>query len=832
MSSHGGEYADLTQLRERAEQLLQPPVLYLPIRHHSPTCAAYVKAVIEHHRPAAVLVEGPPSFDAYIDLLLNPETRTPVAIYSHARFERAAPEGQFDGNDEPVTASEPFRFSSYFPLCDYSPELVALAAGRGVDAHLGFIDLDYHSFARFGPSTAGHVDERVYEFSDVLQAAAERLGCRDHNELWDQMVEGAEADTLEVVASVLTYGTLARDGSLEQQRIADGTRDRELAMAGGIADALTKVRADGKEGPVVVVTGAFHTVALPELVEQAVRGENSVNAESSSFVGDTGLGQTLDHGHGLIRYSFDRLDALNGYGAGMPSPCWYQSVWEHLQSTGQKGPQPTEDLILRVAQAMRSDGDDGQPSFPSAVDAMVAAQRLSDLRGRGSITRNDAIDAMVSCFTKSEDSPTSRVRLAAARQLTGFKLGAVPPGTPRVPLAVDFDRVLAELDLTIDSSEPRQVNLDVYRSERDRKRSRFFHGVTALGVSFGTCITPLRFSRASGRDVIRERWNLQLGGATDASLAEASVWGASIGEAVAAKTRSEFLEVLNNQPAASTLMRMVMVAAQRGVPAVVADGLSELRQRVAVDPSLDQVVDAMIEADLLWSAREPLGGTALDALPELVVQLFARACQLGGRLDQAPEGEWKELVKSLDALHRIVSSETWAVLDQDLYWAMLADQRDRVPPGLLEGAIGGLEWRGGRRTDHEVVELARGHIDPATDGAISTEFLTGLILVAREALWEIDGMVGAVSEGLGAYGEQQFLRRLPGLRAAFAALTPRQTDQLAEAVAVKTGARASIRVTDISEPDVLRHAGLSAAVAAQLRADGLDSWLDQPGDAP
>lgn len=32
----------------------------------------------------------------------------------------------------------------------------------------------------------------------------------------------------------------------------------------------------------------------------------------------------------LIRYSFDRLDALNGYASGMPSPAFYQKVWEGL----------------------------------------------------------------------------------------------------------------------------------------------------------------------------------------------------------------------------------------------------------------------------------------------------------------------------------------------------------------------------------------------------------------------------------------------------------------------------------------------------------------------
>ena len=33
----------------------------------------------------------------------------------------------------------------------------------------------------------------------------------------------------------------------------------------------------------------------------------------------------------LIRYSFEQLDALNGYAAGMPSPYYYDQVWHAVR---------------------------------------------------------------------------------------------------------------------------------------------------------------------------------------------------------------------------------------------------------------------------------------------------------------------------------------------------------------------------------------------------------------------------------------------------------------------------------------------------------------------
>ena len=134
-------------------------------------------------------------------------------------------------------------------------------------------------------------------------------------------------------------------------------------------------------------------------------------------------------------------------------------------------------------------------------------------------------------------------------------------------------------------------------------------------------------------------------------------------------------------------MTLVMAAAQRGAHDVVADGLDAVRSRVAVDPDLASVVKALTECELLWRGREPLGGKGLTALPDIAAQLYGRACQLGGRLHAAPAEAQSELVASLVSLFQLLVAETWDDLDPELFWAMVADQRDRVAPGRLRGAI-------------------------------------------------------------------------------------------------------------------------------------------------
>lgn len=817
---------------------MTPPVIYIPIRHHSPACSRVVAQIIAEHRPSAVLVEGPPAFDDQIEFLVHPDARMPLAIYSHVTYdaEPASEREQQPALDNDADAldrvevdgatNEPIRIGAYYPFCDYSPELVALSTGHSVGARLGFVDLEHRQFASYDSSPAGHANERRLENSSALTEAAMRLGCRDHNELWDQMVEAADLSVEETMAAVLAYGSLIRSGADPEQLSHDGTNHRELAMASQIAAVVRECASDTH--PVVVVTGAFHTVALPALVE-ATLVETALNSsDQQETPGSNRVGTEpviLDHGHGLIRYTFDRLDALMGYAAGMPSPRWYQSLWEDGQDNSTATMPAGQRIITEVATTLRTNYGDGQPSLPTVVDAFVAAEQLSRLRNRRKVSRDDTVDAMVSCFTKGEDNLTNPVRQAAGRAMTGTALGALPYGTPRVPLAKDFDRMTIELGLPHDTSDARQVHLDVYRKERDRRRSRFLHGLSALGISYGICITPLRFSRVSGRDVIRERWRVQIDVSTDVSITEASIWGAGIEEAVAAKTRQDLEDLLQRQPSASELMKLVMTAAQRGVPTVVLRALDAVQRRLAVEPSMSDLVAALAEAELLWSAREPLGGSELTALPALAEQIYVRSCQLGRRAHEAPPEQLHETVKSLATLHRVLTAQVWEGLEEELFWDMLADQRDRVQPGILRGAICGLEWRGGRVDDRHVVTSTAAHLDPAAGGTVGGLFLAGLILVARDALWEIDDMARTITNAFAQLEEEQFLRRVPSLRSAFAALTPRQTDRLSDVVSIVTGSQANVRITGVEPAEVLRHSLDSAAVEAQLELDGLGDWM-------
>ena len=112
-------------------------------------------------------------------------------------------------------------------------------------------------------------------------------------------------------------------------------RDRafeiELVLA---ADRPASDRSDTPGGPVLVVTGAFHTLALVDALSGAPEGALVRDRQPEGGFGPTAQGEAW-----LVRYDHERLDGLRGYGAGMPSPGYYERLHAaHQRELGFDGP--------------------------------------------------------------------------------------------------------------------------------------------------------------------------------------------------------------------------------------------------------------------------------------------------------------------------------------------------------------------------------------------------------------------------------------------------------------------------------------------------------------
>lgn len=645
--------------------------IYLaPVRHHSPACAVAVRAAIEELRPAAVLVEGPEEFTRLIPDLLHEATRPPVAVLSLG-----------DGG----TGGEG---AGFYPLASFSPEWVALRAGHDVGAELAFVDRSFGERSAAERAVAGHeadgespdpfartlMSERYLAHSAAVALLARRLGCRDHDEVWDHLFEArASADLADwrgMFDDVFAWAALARLDYEESVLAGDGSLDREARMAARVAETADRLVG----GPVLVVTGAFHTLALVEALSGAPEGA-AVRARQP----EGGFGPPAPGEAWLVRYDHERLDGLRGYGAGMPSPGYYERLHAaHLRELGLDAtpdrpgpvgalgatPGPTgsvgpgalaAEILVDVA---RGAADRGHAvSLPQVGAAAEAATRLADLRERPFPGRTDLLDAVRSCYVQDDGGiggpgePERPLGLAIAEVFGGRALGDLPPGSASPPLVRDARERVRAVRLTVDDSVPRTARLDARRTASHRARRQVLALLDFVGAGFGQLVSGPDHVAGRGLGLITEEWQYCWTPLVEARLVEMVHLGATLDAVAVARLREAEARLVGagTAPAAGSgaqgapqgsgaasvdaVARLVAQTLVIGMGAHLPRTVSLLRTTLDTDRDVDSVVSGARRLLGLWQARVELGAEEhAGELLGLVSQALATAAYLVGDL--------------------------------------------------------------------------------------------------------------------------------------------------------------------------------------------------------
>jgi hypothetical protein len=801
-------------VRALAARLVTDELVVVPVRHHSPACAAAVEAAFDRYQPSRVLIEGPRSFDALVGLLTHPEAQFPLAVYTWSR-----PAGR------PTAPGE--GHGGYYPFCDYSPELVAARLAHAAGLPVTFCDLEAGEQAAAAaaavlPGDGSLLREDVYEHSRALTRLAERLGCRDHEDLWELLFEAdpAATDLDEHLARMTAYCLLARRDHSDADLDRDGTRAREAEMVHHVREALAARSVT--DGPVLAVLGGFHAVALPDLLSDPPPRPK------------LDAGKT-EAGSALIRFSFDRLDRLNGYASGMTSPGWHQRIWDERR----QGSKPDDarraaalTVLLDIAEEMRT-----RHRTPVATPTLATAHRqvllLADLRQRPAPLRSDLVDAVTSCLVQGEVDVEGRlVRGVTSAVLTGRRTGRVPPGAGTPPLVRDTLARLAAQRLDTDTVEPRNVALDLYRSPAHRLTSRTLHGLRLLGVPFARHVAGPDFVRGTGLSRLQERWTYCWTPASEGHLAEVSLLGSTLPEAVAARfaqllaTASADDRVPSSTEACSLLAQGLVV----GLHDQVEPAIALLRDALATEPSFVAAVTTMGSLALLEEGREPLEAQRLTGLADLLATAYSRALYLCAELrgDEEPPAA---VATALASLRELLTSPGGANLDAEPFWARVAELRRGHDRPLVRGAAAGLASTAGRLTLDDLTRDVAGHLGSSIPARDAVAYIQGLFATAREAAWQASGLIEELDGRLTGWPESTFLQALPDLRLAFADLTPRETDRVAEIVAaLHGGARPDTGVRhDVDEQTVAANLALSQLVSEALERDGLAAWIGAGG---
>ncbi|MDX2676639.1 vWA domain-containing protein [Streptomyces soliscabiei] len=828
---------------EALAALTDPAAPYLiGVRHHAPSLAAAVPALLDQANPDVVLVELPAEMQEWLPWLGHEETRAPVAL--------AAAPGDSAGGGDNRSGGGP----AFYPFADFSPELAAVrwAARRGVPVIACDLPLMDRAWAE--GRDGGTVQEGARGLTDALRA---QLTGRPGDDLWDRLVEatapGSPPEALRR-AALLTGWALREDAAA-----CGGVPELDLRRERWMRSRITEATADGARAAVII--GAFHAPALTGSAlagrdtdaEQDTGAERGIGAErpgqerpgachpdgdgraepSGSALPAQGRasvpageeppdaslpvgGERAEAGApgrgswttSLIPYSYALLDERSGYPAGIRDPEWQDLVW---RAAGD--PAALEEALTRAAVRVCAELRGlGHPSGPAdAREITRLASDLARLRGLPAAGRGELTEAVQTVLAQGEPYGRGRaVARAMERVLVGTRTGRPAPDAPRSGLAPAVEDEVAGLRLPGPESSlgpARELRLDPLRSDLDRRRELLLRRLTVCGVPYGEAKEVVG---AGGAEALTSRWEVRWTPATAAMLTAAGVRGVTAAQAAEGVLRERRrTERDEGGSTAAQVLQGLAKAAECGLPLLADERLDDVAEVVPHSGTLPELLAALALLDRLRAGHVPGLGADEDrtgraaGVAELLSAAAVRQVDgLTGSEDPADAHALLELAHRADLLGGIRLTDALARLAA-------------AGAPLMRGAAGAvrvlLGQEDARAFGDRVASWVDAAVDPDARSALTAR-LSGLLTAAGPLLEAAAPALEPLLDRISELPDREFLDRLPALRGGFDTLSPAARDRLLAAVEER------LDTSYVADTDGVDAAALAAWTGADLTA--------------
>lgn len=715
-----------------------PDYLHLfGIRHHGPGSARALQKSLHELKPDAILVEGPPDANDIIHWLKHDDMEPPIALLVYRP-------------DKPEKATS-------YPFTLFSPEFQALRYGVQHKIVTRFFDLPQtHMLAL--PTKPQMPDTAVF------QQIATATGHNDYDLWWNALIEQRQ-DQTDLFTGVLELMQTMR--AAEENPAAEATEEflaAEKAAAQREAYMRREIRHLRAEGyqQIAVVCGAWHIAALTNL--DTAETDNVLLDNLPSVVIETAW----------VPWTYGRISATTGYGAGIRAPGWYHHLWQ----MGQQQATPTQISIAwlsHVAQLLRQ--QDLDASSAHIIEAVRLAEALAAMRGLpapGLPELNEATQTVL-CF--GEAAP---MQLIQRRLIVGERMGTVPSDAPMIPLQRDLHQQQRRLRLRPEP-EPITLNLDL-RNETHRERSQLLHRLNLLNVPWGKAM-PIRGQSGTYQEVWRLAWKPEF----VVRVIEAGVWGNTIQTAVTNFVNDKAQQA-QDLPSLTQLLDQALLA---DLPNLVLSLLTRIEEQAALTSDVPHMMDA-----LLPLARVLRYGDVRQTDPAVVRQvvdtLVARICiGLPSTCASLDNEAAAEMMDRITAVHMVITTQqnpahlaAWEatlqqLADQAAIHGLLAGKTTRL---LLDTAVFTPD-EAATRLERVLSEtaVAQTNANQLTHMAGWVEgFLkgSGLLVLHDQTLWQLlDSWVMQLDP-------ERFQTILPLLRRTFATYSQAARQQLIDRVKV------------------------------------------------
>lgn len=757
---------------------LSAPLLYFPVRHHSPACAFHLQKAIAAYEPDCILIEGPENAGEMIPVLAHEDTKAPVALYYFYKDKK----GLLSGEKE--------NYRCYYPFLDCSPELVALreAKERGIPA--SFIDLPYGEILLGTKEQRGirretvkgeekqtYNDDYLLSRSRYIELLCEKTGLRSFGELWEKYfeIDGLFLETKDFVERMLAYCGLTREHTPREELEEDGCLLRERYMAGRIAEAAPSFQR------ILVVTGGFHAAGLKELLKwQGNRLVYTGKAVKCHSFGDG------EQGVYPLAYSMEAADALNGYASGMLSPGFYQQVWEQLCEKGVQGRVYEEAVLNQLVRTGRQARRKKESiSSYDVICALSMARGLAALRGKREPGLYELFDGALSAFIKGENNPSTDLPLRILRELnTGSQTGVLCKEALRPPLLSDFEEQCRKFSLKLQSSARQEVTLELFSKKKHLAMSRFFYRMEFLETGFALRKKGSDLVNRRDKSRIREVWEYRFSAQVLSALVDVSMAGGTVEEASRSLLIRKFAKSANSREAAALLAKgflMGFLEEQAGMG-------EHIREVLLEDGDFFSLTGGFSHLRMLFELQELYQVEDSLELGGLLAISFRKILQLLPSMAQVKQEQEAACMESCLSLYQMTGKKGFTHFRPELIEAMelLLGKRE-IQPGI-EGAVLGILYGYENSYGERIKETAAGYLKGTEKKQMkSASFLRGLFFTARDLVFVREEFLTMIHELLSELSVEAFMQLLPELRQAFGYFTPLEIDRIAGKAAVLCG---------------------------------------------
>ncbi|THH39767.1 DUF5682 family protein [Neolewinella litorea] len=726
----------------------------LGIRHHGPGSARRLRDVLERWQPDLILLEMPADSQPALRQLTARGMHPPLALvlYDAKDIERA----------------------SFFPFARFSPEYQALAWAQEHGVEVRPIDLPARNFlavreeekfilfpteAPDEPSLIPGKSQRDLARqlrSDPLAVVAELAGYPDSESWWDATLERSGSGADDTFQAILEVVTDLRRTFPEASN--DENEQREAFMR-------TEIRKAMKETfeRVAIVVGAWHGPAVQDTPNRKASTDKAI------LRGLPKVKVSL----AWVPWSFPRLARSGGYGAGVTSPAWYATLFDHPE-------QAVDRWMASAAQLLREAGFEGSPAM--ATEAVGLANTLATLRDHERPGIEELEQAVLGTLAAGQ---RERLDLIHRRLTVGEQVGFVPPGVTTVPLLEDLRAEIkstrmskwwetaGENYLKATKSDPRG-GIDL-RSPNDLRKSHLLHRLNLLHIRWG----KLQPQGPDSLSSFKEVWLLEWQPEFSLLVIERGSYGNTVATAASAYT----LEIAAGLTMVKPLAELTLSALQAGLPDVVPPLMKLLRDRAAETSdvaALLATLPALVQTSRYGDSRKTDTTALLLVIDELLPRLTAGLPAAATNVD---DERGHHLVELLSAAHYHL-----AQLDNEALDALWLDGLTRTSTASVHPAVEGHCLR--LLSDREVIppreaatRFSRA-LSRARGAQPVAEWIHGFLYGSGQLLLHHPPLFALIDEWVAELEWEDFERVVPLLRRTFSDFSRYDRKKLMEMVTV------------------------------------------------